>query len=73
MPRNSAATTSSSASSQDSVLGSATALFDVVALQELWVEEDYNYIRTRLEDVGIRHSRFFHRLVSLSFVFAISY
>lgn len=59
------ATSSSSSSqhTQDSVLDGTepTPLFDVVALQELWVEEDYDYIRTRLEDAGVPHSRFFHR------------
>lgn len=35
--------------------------YDVVALQELWVREDFDLVAERAKEAGLVHSRFFYR------------
>ena len=37
--------------------------YDLIALQELWTQEDFDVVKGRAKDAGLLYSRFFYRCV----------
>lgn len=40
--------------------------YDVIALQEIWVRDDFDLIASRAKEAGLHYSRFFDRFVRIT-------